>query len=74
MGPDSFLDTRSKQILQDEIETYWSGTKQFLQEHPWSVNQVNLGQVDQDDVLSPNRLLLGCFSRDWPPLNDVPNT
>ena len=60
LGPNSFLDMMSKQILQVETKTSWSGTKQFLQEHPWSVNQVNLGQVDQDDVLSPNRLLLGC--------------
>ena len=51
LGPDSFLDTVSKQILQVETETSRSGTKQFLQEHSWSVNQVNLGQVDQDDDL-----------------------
>ena len=57
LGPDSFLDTMSKKILQIEVETSlvwdhansWSGTKQFLQVHSWSTNQVDLGQVDQDD-------------------------
>ena len=56
-GLDSFLDTMSKQIIQVETKTFlvWdevdsrSGTKQFLQVHSWSVNHVDLGQVDQDD-------------------------
>ena len=51
--------SETKQILQVEVETFlvwdqansWSRTKQFLQVHSWSVNQVDLGQVDQaDDV------------------------
>ena len=49
LGPNCFLNTMSKHILQVETEISWSGTKQFLQERSWSVNQVDLGQVDQDD-------------------------
>ena len=30
-------------------------------------------RMEDNDVPSPNRLLLGCFSRDWPPLDDVPS-
>ena len=31
-------------------------------------------RMEDNDVLSPNWLLLGWFSRDWPPLDDVPGT
>ena len=31
-------------------------------------------RMEVNDVPSPNRLLLGCFSRDRPPLDDVPST
>ena len=46
--PDSFLDTMSKQILQVEAETSLVWDQAIPVGTPWSVNQVNLGQVDQD--------------------------
>ena len=52
LGLDNFLDMMSRQILQVETETSWSGTMQILglgSSSSWFVNQVNLGQVDQDD-------------------------
>ena len=61
LGPDSFLGTMSKQILQVETKTSWSGTRQILglgpkqsvQEHSWLVDQVNLGQ-DSPGQLTKN--------------------
>ena len=80
LGPDSFLDTMSN--LQVETETSWSGTRQILGLGPsnscryipgqlttWIL--VKLAKMMMCDVLSPNRLLLGCFLRDWTPLDDV---
>ena len=82
LGPHSFLDTMSKQILQVEIETSWFGTRQIIGLGPSSSCRHILGQLTKwilvkltkmmmCDVLSPNRFLVGRFSRDWPPLNDV---
>ena len=85
LGLDSFLDTMSKQILQVETETSWFGTRQILGLGPSSCCRYILGQLTKwilvkltkmmmCDVLSPIRLLLGCFLRDWPPLDDVTST
>ena len=52
LGPDNFLVTRTKEILQAEIESYWSRTKYFLQAHAWSVNQVHIGQLGRPRQLT----------------------
>ena len=85
LGRDSFLDMMSKENLQVKTKTSWSGTRQILGLGPnnscryipgqltrWIL--VKLTKMMTCDVLSAIWLLLGCFSRDWPPLDDVIST
>ena len=85
LGPNNFLDTMSKQILQVETKTSTSGTRQILGLGPSSSCRYIPGQLTRwilvkltkmmmCDLLSPIRILLGCFSRDWPPPDDVTST
>ena len=82
LGPHNFLYMMSKQILEVETKDSWSGTRKILGVGPSSTCRsipgqltkwilVKLTKMMMCDVLSPNRLLLGCFSSDWPPLDDV---
>ena len=45
LGPDNFLDTMSKQILQVETETSWSKSRQILGLGPSSSYRSTLGQL-----------------------------
>ena len=81
VGPDIFLDTMSKQILQVETEISWSGTRQSHGLGPSSSCRYIPGQLTWKilvitkmmmcDVLSPIRLLIGCFLRYWLCIDDV---
>ena len=45
LGPDSFLDMRSKQVLQVEAKTSWSRTRQILGLGPSSSYKYILDQI-----------------------------
>ena len=85
LGPYNFLDTMYKQILQVETKETWSRSRQILGLGPSSFCRYLPGQLTKwilvkltkmmmCDVLSPIRLFLGCFSKEWPPLDDVTST